>query len=187
MNVKYRAHSGLDALIELFFDNVPVLGEFAHVVGDEIPAPYRQLLDHHEHMTVTLEAHYRSPVNVTVLAAKRVADGYCRNSLLTCQSDGKIVQFGIVRMHSRLLDEPVRSAIEGGKIPLGRVLISHDVLREVQLCDVYRVTCGPELARQFKTDEGTITFGRTALLSCNGRPAFELLEIVAPCSVDCDA
>jgi hypothetical protein len=32
--------------------------------------------------------------------------------------------------------------------------------------------------------EGTTTFGRTAMIHCNGEPAVELLEIVAPVRQD---
>ena len=66
------------------------------------------------------------------------------------------------------------------KKPLGRVLIEHQVLREIELFDLVRVTCGSALARLFSVAEGTTTFGRTAMIYCDREPAIELLEIVAP-------
>jgi hypothetical protein len=45
---------------------------------------------------------------------------------------------------------------------------------------LYRVECGEDLAKIFGVAPGVPTYGRTALIHCNGEPAVELLEIVAP-------
>ena len=60
------------------------------------------------------------------------------------------------------------------------MLIEHNVLREVQLASLYRVTPGPELCRLLEVVQSTTTYGRTAFIYCDGYPAVELLEIVAP-------
>ena len=39
---------------------------------------------------------------------------------------------------------------------------------------------GEDLAAIFGVTPGSVTYGRTALIYCNGKPAVELLEIVAP-------
>ena len=65
-------------------------------------------------------------------------------------------------------------------IPLGRVLIDHNVLREVQLSSLWKLQPGEELRRILNTSEGQLIYGRTALIYCNGEPAVELLEIVTP-------
>ena len=64
--------------------------------------------------------------------------------------------------------------------PLGRVLIEHNVLREVQLASLYRVMPGPALCELFALADPLATYGRTAFIYCDGYPAVELLEIVAP-------
>jgi hypothetical protein len=91
-----------------------------------------------------------------------------------------VVQLGIVRLHVGFLDPPVRDEIFAEQVPLGRILISHNVLRTVELCGLYRVECGDDLADIFGAAPGVPTYGRTALIHCNGEPAVELLEIVAP-------
>jgi chorismate-pyruvate lyase len=170
----------LDHLASLFYSDLQALGAFEEVSAEATPDAYRKLLAHHEHMTVAVEKRHACRVNVEVLAAKQTDDYYWRKIILRRHSDRRPVLFGIPRLNLRLLDEQVRSEIVSQTAPLGRVLIEHNVLREVQLASLYRVTPGPDLCRLFDLPTPTTTFGRTAFIYCDGFPAVELLEIVAP-------
>jgi chorismate-pyruvate lyase len=172
----------LDHLAGLFFRDLAELGSFEEVLVEQTPEPYRTLLAHHEHMTVSVEAHYGAPVDVEVLESQRDGDFYSRKIILHRQTDGHVVLFGVPRISLRLLDEDVRREILGQNIPLGRVLISHNVMREVQLASLYRVEPGPELCRMFRLAAPQTTYGRTAFIYLDGYLAIELLEIVAPVS-----
>lgn len=167
-------------MVGLFHASVEELAEFHRVHSEETPEPYRQLLDHHYHMTVTVEAFHGCTVDVQVLAARHEGERYSRESLLRRQTDQAVVQLGIVRLHLTALAPEVRQEIEAGETPLGRVLINHGVWRQVERHHLYRVTCGKSLAAAFSVPEKTITYGRTALMYCDGEPAIELVEIVAP-------
>ncbi len=147
---------------------------------ESVPPPFDQLLDHHKHMTVTVEAFHGQKVDVVVHRTKRLDNWYSREITLVTQQDKKIVQYGIVRLNVDQLSEPVWSRIESETTPLGRVLIDHNVLRQVQLCGLWRVNAGPSLASIMQVENGETLFGRTALIYCDGDPAIELLEIVAP-------
>ncbi|GAA5508679.1 hypothetical protein [Novipirellula caenicola] len=149
-----------------------------------VPPPFDQLLDHNKHMTVTVEAFHGQKVDVVVHRTKRVDNWYSREITLVTQNDKKIVQYGIVRLNVDQLSEPVWSRIESETTPLGRVLIEHNVLRQVQLCGLWRVEAGPSLASIMQVEKGDTLFGRTALIYCDGDPAIELLEIVAPVPAD---
>jgi chorismate-pyruvate lyase len=170
----------LDHLAGLFYKNLAELGQFEEVLAQSLPSPYRQLLAHHDHMTVSVERHHACPVDVEVLADQLDNDYYSRKILLHRQSDRHPVLFGIPRLNLRLVDADVRREILSKSVPLGRVLIEHNVLREVQLASLYRVTLGPELSRLFGAASSQETFGRTAFIYCDGYPAVELLEIVTP-------
>jgi hypothetical protein len=91
-----------------------------------------------------------------------------------------VVLFGIPRLNLRLVDDAVRAEILGQNKPLGRVLIEHNVLREVQLASLYRVEPGPNLRQLIGLTSPLATYGRTAFIYCDGYPAVELLEIVSP-------
>jgi chorismate-pyruvate lyase len=170
----------LDHLASLFYSDLAELGAFDEILVEALPEPYRRLLAHHEHMTVSVEQHHGSPVDVEVIAAKRSGDYYSRKIILHRQSDRHVVLFGIPRLNLRLVDDSVRREILSESKPLGRVLIEHNVLREVQLASLYRITPGGELCRLFGLDHPQLTYGRTAFIYCDGYPAVELLEIVAP-------
>lgn len=169
----------LGSLVKLFFDEPSQLGKFEAVEASQIPSPSLELLAHNHHMTVTLEKHHESSVLVHVLGYETETGYYSRKSLLSRESDGKVVQYGIVRLHLDALATDVRREIESREIPLGRVLINHNVLREVKLLGLFRISCGAELAREFGCQIGDVCFGRTAIIYCDGAPAVELLEIVS--------
>ncbi len=175
-----RSVPDLYELLELFPAGDGGLADFTEVQADELPAPYGQLLAHNHHMTVTVESFHGSPVDVEVLERRLIDERYARKILLRRQSDRAVVQFGIVMLDFSYLSDEVRDDIIGERIPLGRTLIEHNVLRDVQLVALWKVVCGPELARLFLVEPGTLTYGRTALIYCNGEPAVELLEIVVP-------
>jgi chorismate-pyruvate lyase len=170
----------LDHLAGLFYSDMAELGAFEEVLAEQVPQPYRTLLAHHEHMTVAVEQHHGERVDVEVIAAKRTGDYYARKIVLHLQSNKKTVLFGIPRLNLRLVDDDVRREILSENKPLGRVLIDHNVLREVQLASLYRVTPGPDLCRLFGLTQPLETYGRTAFIYCDGYPAVELLEIVSP-------
>lgn len=170
----------LEALVALFYEAPGELGRFTEVSADEMPAAYRRLLAHEEHMTVTVEAFHGCLVDVEVLQKKVTARHYARKILLRRQRDRRVVQYGIMRVHLGYLDPEVRDEILGEQIPLGRVLIEHNVLRRVRLSHLWLVSPGPELSRLFGLCEPTTTYGRTAMIECNHEPAVELVEIVTP-------
>lgn len=168
----------LEALIKLFFENESELGQFEKVEAAQVPDPSRTMLAHDHHMTLAVESHHGSYVDVEVLETTIADDHYSRKILLRRQSDRGVVQYGIVRLKLGLMSDQVRNEIESQATPLGRILINHDVLREVRLLNLFRIHCGTELAGSFGFEAGQECFGRTALIYCNGEPAIELLEIV---------
>ena len=109
---------------------------------------YRHLLDHHNHMTVTLEAACGCPVAVEVKRRRLTREHYERKSVLRAARGGRVLQYCVVRLSCACLDETVREEIEGEQIPLGRILIHHNVLRQVQMFALWRITTGPELHRR---------------------------------------
>jgi chorismate-pyruvate lyase len=177
-----RRTPDLEALVGLFYSQPERLGEFEEVSTSEMPAAYRELLVHEHHMTVTVELFHQSPVNVRVLRKHITATHYARMILLVRQSDGQVVQFGIMRVHLASLSDEVRGEIESERAPLGRILIEHDVLRRIRLGRLWRISPGPDLAAWLSPgrDPPPSTYGRTAMIDCDGQPAIELLEIVSP-------
>lgn len=164
-------------LANLFYPSLDELGRFESILVEQLPADYRTLLAHHDHMTVALEAFHDSLVDVSALAEWQDESSYARCSLLSRKTDGAIVQFGIMRIWLADLPAQAQDEITSKKSPLGRVLIRHNVLREVELITLWRIDPGPELRRQLQLSDPGPIYGRTAQILVEERPTVQLLEI----------
>jgi chorismate-pyruvate lyase len=169
-----------ESLVGIYYEESRDLATFQYVPAVEVPQPYRDLLAHENHMTVTVEGFHRDTVDVEVLRDEFQGSVYHREILLRTHHTGVVVQYGIVRLFPRFLPEQPLQEILARQKPLGRVLIEHDVLRHIELFDLLQIRCGKVLADFFSVPIGTKTYGRTAILHCNNEPAIELLEIVRP-------
>jgi hypothetical protein len=150
------------------------------IPGDAMPQPYRGLLVHEHHMTVTVEAYHGGPVDVRILLRRQDGDSYARKILLVHRATGKVVQFGLVRIDLSETDPEVRAAIVAGGTPLGRILIEHNVLRRIEPTAYLRITPGPANLAWFGAERAEALYGRLGIIHCDGRPAVEVLEILAP-------
>lgn len=153
----------------------------AVVQPEEIPHPDDHLLVHHEHMTVALERFHGSPVNVHVQDEHLDADGvlYTRRIILTPgNAPGKPVELGIVRLDFRYMDDAVRDEILRKELPLGAILIKHNVHRRVKPRFFLRFPPGGPVLRMFGATESRAVYGRLGTIYCDDEPAIELLEIV---------
>ena len=130
-------------------------------------------------MTVTLEAESGAQL-LCVLAEWRDEGSYARNSLLARQTDGAVLQFGIMRIWLADLPANVQEEITVKQRPLGRVLIDHNLLREVELITLWRIVPGPALRQHLPIPNGREIYGRSAQILVDERPTVQMLEIVAP-------
>src|SRR5262249_48948313 len=150
------------------------------VPADQVPEPYRGLLVHEHHMTVTVEKHHGGLVDVRILARRQTGDYYARKILLALQGGGRVVQLGIARVTLRYCRPAARGEFLAGQPPLGRILITHTVLRRIEPTAYLGVTPGPAMMKWFGLDSPRTTYGRLGIIHCDERPAIELLEIVTP-------
>jgi chorismate-pyruvate lyase len=169
----------LEELINLFPGTDDMAG-WEPVPADNVPPPYQQLLVHEHHMTVTVEAHHGSLVDVQVLAENLQGDSYARKILLVTRNDHRVVQYGIMRINLGYCSDAVRAAVLERKTPLGRILIEHNVLRRIEPTAFLRIFPGSAMLEWFGLEQMKITYGRLAMIHCDEKPAIELLEIVAP-------
>jgi chorismate-pyruvate lyase len=165
-------------LATLFYASLSEVGDFEPVAVEDLPADYRKLLAHNDHMTVALEGWHKSPVSVAALDEWRDEASYARTSLLSRQSDRAIIQFGIMRIWLSDLPELAKQEIASKTAPLGRVLIEHNVLREVELITLWKIMPGRVLQAHLGVSAREPIYGRTAQILLDERPTVQLLEIV---------
>jgi hypothetical protein len=175
-------HDELQSLLSLFPEREPMLADAEHVASEMLPEPYRRMLAHNHHMTVTMESYHNCRVEVRILDRRLDGDVYSRKIVLFKAGAEIPVQFGIVRFDLSYVTPIVRGEILEGQKPLGRVLIDHNVLRHIDLGAVLRLQAGPSLARYLQMPVGGTTYGRLATIFCNRHAAVDLLEIPAPLS-----
>ncbi len=169
----------LNLLTSLFSGGEELFERVEHVPSALTPEPYKRLLVHEQHMTVTMEEFHSTSVVVQVLERKREGDIYSRKILLNRSDNGRPVQFGIVRFDLSVVLPAVRDEIVSEKTPLGRILINYNVLRHIALGAILQIEAGPGLAELFHCRTGQLTYGRLATIFCNQRPAVDLLDKVA--------
>jgi hypothetical protein len=167
-------------LISLFPQGDELFGGAEHIPALRTPEPYKRLLVHDRHMTVTMEEFHRSPVVVKVLDRKLEGNIYSRKILLKRSDDGAVVQFAVMRFDLDMVLPAVRDEILSERTPLGRILINYNVFRVVDLGAIFRITVGPAFARLCGCSMGEVTYGRLATIFCNQHPAVDLLEAAAP-------
>lgn len=171
----------LDSLFQCFPAN-PDQPVIEPVAPKFVPEPYRQLLVHSLHMTVTVEEFYGSPVDVRVLEVAHNGNDYARKILLALQSDERIVQYGIVQIDLGMLEPKVSHEIVDGKTPLGRVLIQNNILRTVRPIQFFKLTPTPTMCEWFGMKEPAETYGRLGVIYTDLAPAIRVAEILAPIS-----
>ncbi len=149
-----------------------------------VPRPQRALLDHEDHMTVTLEAHHGGVVDVDVLDRVAYGGRYARRILLR-RASAAVVMFGIVLIDFRFTTEAARREVLSETTPLGHVLIRHSRLRRISTHCLLEIEPDREMRRHFGLGDRvdcnrSPVHGRLATIFCDGRPAVELLEVVPP-------
>jgi len=175
------ASAWLEEVLEQFPDGQVQVGDISVLEGGDVPAPYKDLLVHTHHMTVTLEKEHDRALHLEVLNVKREGDSYARKLILRAGEGGPVVLAGIMRFRLEFVRSEVREEILGAVTPLGRILIENDVLRRIETVAFLRFPLNNSFGGLFgSTGEAEFTYGRIAIIFCDGAPAVELLELLPP-------
>ncbi|MFM8286259.1 MAG: hypothetical protein ACKOGA_05980 [Planctomycetaceae bacterium] len=174
----------LQRLLGLFPGSEDLVSRYEHIPAALTPEPYKSLLVHEHHMTLTMERFHGSPVRVRVLNRRFVDNLYARHIVLEREDTGAVVQFGIVRFDLSFVTAAVREEILSERIPLGRTLINFNVLRHIDLGAILQIWPGPALRTLLGGSADLPVYGRLATIFCNRHPAVDLLEIAAPVAAE---
>jgi hypothetical protein len=165
----------METMWKLFFTH-PIPKTTA-VEAHTIPSPFNTLLPPNHHMTQTLESHFNQPVVLHVIATQHKGDEYARAiTLRVTQPQPRTVQFAIVRIDLTCFEESAKEEILKQQAPLGRILKSQGIRTAVEVHEVVKIEEGnEELEKHIKLP----TYGRFAVIHCNGKPGLFLLEILS--------
>ena len=129
-------------------------------------------------MTSTLREFHGQALRLNVLDQRVEGDVYSRSINLALQANGRIVEYGFVRMDMRLVPPSVRAEILEKATPLGDILIKHRVLRRIDPKWFLRFGEDSPMLEWFGTSRPAEAFGRLGVIHCDGQAAIELLEVV---------
>ncbi|MEM1305151.1 MAG: hypothetical protein AAGG46_09645, partial [Planctomycetota bacterium] len=93
-------------------------------------------------------------------------------------TDGVPVQYGVMRIWHAELPDAVRDEIQARETPLGRVLIRHGLLRDVELLTLWRLDPSESVRQRLRAEPRETVYGRSAQILVDERPTVQLLEIV---------
>ncbi len=164
-----------------FPDDRIAAGQIEVLEGGALAGAYRELLDHTHHMTVTLEERYGAPVHLEVLKVHHSGNSYSRKLILRAGKHGPVVLAGIMRFRLECVGQEVSEEILAAEIPLGRILIEHQVLRKIETVAFLRFPLENSFGKLLDAaGKESFTYGRLAIIFCDGEPAVELLELIPP-------
>ena len=129
-------------------------------------------------MTVVLQKHHGKPVDVHVLEEHLNGDTYTRKISLTPVGSDKVVEWGIVRLHFQYMSPQVRDEILAKQMPLGAILIKHNVHRRIKPRYFLRFPEHGQVLGLFSADQSEPAWGRLGTIFCDNEPCIELLELV---------
>jgi chorismate-pyruvate lyase len=89
-----------------------------------MPQAYRQLLDHSNDMTSTLQRFHEEEIRVHVLESRRDDACYARKVLLVTRDTRRTVEFGAIEIHLKLFPVGAQREIFRAEMPLGTILRS---------------------------------------------------------------
>lgn len=148
--------------------------------GQVMPQPYRDLLVHEGDMTLRLQDHYQSDIHLKPLCVLREQDRLLRKVVLTLPN-GRLVEFGVIRIFLDVFDETVRPYVESCRYPLGGLLARFNVARRSELQGFFRLKSDNSLNRIIGLDTPLDLYGRlNRLVTAEGRTIAEVVEILPP-------
>lgn len=158
----------------------PLDGIVQLISRQALPEPYRYLLAHRHHMTVTLEDFYQKIVTVQVVDSRRKDNLYSREIVLNPKEEDRVILYGIVRIDLSCCLPEVAREIVAEQTPLGHILIKHNILRRVEPTGFYKVIPHRGLQNKMRLAQAEELYGRSGMIFFDNRPVIAVLEILGP-------
>jgi chorismate-pyruvate lyase len=153
--------------------------------GEQIPAPYREVLVHSRSMTPTLEAFHQRQTDLRVLACRRDGEALRRQVVLRLMDTGRPVEFAAIVIHLRHFPLAAREEIVAGRRPLGSILRGHRIEAQNSPLIYLRLISDSLINAALHLTEPQPLYGRRNVIrDTSGRYLAETLEILPPARED---
>ena len=146
--------------------------------AEELPQPYRMLLDHDRDMTGTLEAYFKQPMGLKVYCKHLDGQSLYRQVVLFGEADRQPKEFGAIRIDLSAFDDQTRQIVAACKTPLGRVLREHGVAYVSNPSAYLKVTPDALLRKALNAQGGPLYGRKNELTTPDGRAIAQIIEIL---------
>jgi chorismate-pyruvate lyase len=148
------------------------------VNGNQMPEPYKSLLVHQRHMTVTLEKYWQTLTELHVVDLWEHHPYYTRRIYLTTRDSQRPVEYGLVQLDFNACSEQIQQAIRARQIPLGRILKQNDVPTEINCRSYFKIIPSQANIEAFDLNSDGPMYGRYADVEFDGKHAMILIEVM---------
>jgi len=168
-------------LSEYYRDYDIPMPRFESLKPEDLPEPYRHLLVHDADMTGRLTAFHGETLALKVIEKSSLRGVLVRRVVLYGIETNKEVEFGEIIIHLNRFEPDVRELIEEGKIPLGGILVTHQVEFISSPSYYLKIEADEMIAECLATTSGRQLYGRkNKLTNYEGEVLAEIVEILPP-------
>lgn len=134
------------------------------VAAAALPRVARDLLDHGRSMTAALEAHWRAPMQISVIGRDE-SDGVLRRTVvLRAAGSARPAELGVIEVDMAALPVRAREPVRAGTVPFGTALRQAGLAFSSRPEGFFRVVAESRLAALLATRPGATLFGRATVL-----------------------
>lgn len=147
---------------------------------NEIPEPYRWLLDHDGTMTARLQEYHRGTLHIRLLEKRQFEEQIARQVALVLDDGDEPVEYGAIKINLTAFSPESRRAIRESRIPFGAILHEFSVPFSSRSEAFFRVWADDILKAALDLDGAVQLYGRRNVLVDpeSSRPLAESVEIL---------
>ncbi len=155
--------------------------EFQEIESQELPEPYRRLLDHGGDMTSRLENAYRSSIRVNRLRSSNDGKNYFREVILeTSDSPPRAVEYGAIEIQLSHLPDVAKEEVIAGEKPLGGILNDGRIPYVCSLRGFFKIIPDSSILEAFAMEKALELFGRSNRIETRTGDTIALIVEVLP-------
>jgi hypothetical protein len=157
------------------------LPSFRFIEAARVPRIYRDLLDHSNDMTSTLQRFHREEIRVRVLESRRRGNCYERKVILVTRDTRRTVEFGAIEIFLEYFPLQARQEIFRAEMPLGAILRSFRIVYQSNPQAFFEIESDEIMNAALSLPHSRTLYGRcNEIMNCKGQVLAEIVEILPP-------
>jgi hypothetical protein len=157
------------------------LPEVRFIEAARIPQAYRELLDHLNDMTSTLQRFHNEEIRVRVLDIRRDDTCYQREVLLVTRDTRRTVEFGAIEIFLELFPTGAQHEIFRAEMPLGAILQSFRIEYKSRPRAFFEIESDNVVNAALTLSHRQILYGRcNEIKNTEGEVLAQMVEILPP-------